>query len=78
MNIFSLIVFFYWYFLGEGYLGYGYGELVFIAMAFIYFFILCILLVVIRRLTQTLPAVLLGMIIFDIWFASLLLGWYQP
>lgn len=78
MNLMAISIFLYWYIFHEGYLGYGYGEMVYFAFILVCYIAVCFLLFFKHRLNQSLPAILLGLFAFDFWFASLLLGFHTP
>lgn len=77
-NLIAISAFLCWYFFGEGYLGYGYGELVYVAIIVACYVAVCLLLFFSRRLSQSLLGVLIGLIVFDLWFTALLTGYYEP
>lgn len=69
-NLITCVSFLSWYFFGDGYLGYGYGELVLLGILIVFFFTVCILLAYIKRIHSALLGILIGVTVLDIWFIS--------
>ena len=74
LNLILTTYFLCWYFIWDGYLGYGYGELLYILFIVLYWVISILLILINKRLNNYFWILFTTMLMFYIWLAYLLWG----